>query len=219
MIENILTMIAIYAIPCIFAITMHEAAHGLVAKLCGDNTAYAAGRVTLNPIPHIDLWGTILIPGALLIGTMISGGMGVLFGWAKPVPVNYDYLRHPRRDSIWVALAGPGSNLLQALIWAILIKVALMLPVGEAGLHYLLRLCEAGVGVNLMLMAFNIIPIPPLDGGRVVTSLLPWQLAQKYAQLERYGFLIVLVLLMTGMLNYFLYPFLAFGQAVIQLVL
>lgn len=219
MLDTILTSIAVYAIPCIFAITMHEAAHGFVARLCGDNTAYLAGRVTLNPIPHIDLWGTIIIPGALLVGTMLTGGMGVLFGWAKPVPVNYSFLRNPRRDSVWVALAGPGSNLLQALIWALLIKVALLLPVGQTGLHYLLNLCEAGVGVNLMLMAFNIIPIPPLDGGRVLTSLLPWRLAQKFAQIERYGFLIVLVLLMSGLMNYFLYPFLWFGQSVIRLVL
>lgn len=196
--------IVVYAIPLIFAITMHEAAHGWMATRYGDNTASMLGRVTLNPIPHIDLIGTIIVPGILLLGSVFTGLGGVLLGWAKPVPVNSRNLHPFRQGMFMVALAGPLSNLLQALIWLLLLKIFLW-----TGLltRSLLDLTMAGVMVNFYLMAFNLLPLPPLDGGRLVTMLLPFNAAVKFAEIERYGMLILVVLIVSGFLTYFMSPF------------
>ena len=198
---NVIQLIAIYALPVILAITLHEAAHGYVAMRFGDMTAYAAGRVSLNPIRHIDPIGTIVLP---LVTVMLSGFM---FGWAKPVPVNFANLRHPKRDSLWVAAAGPGSNILQAIAWA---TVALVLaktvaPTGLAG-GFWLAVAEAGVQVNVVFAILNLFPLLPLDGGRIVTSLLPDRLAYAYSRLEPYGMIILIILIVTGALSYVLGP-------------
>ena len=159
-ISSIVQTIAVYAIPLIFAITIHETAHGYVAKLCGDQTAYMLGRLTLNPIKHIDPVGTILVPGALLIGSALSGMSGIVFGWAKPVPINFRNLRNPKTDMIWVAAAGPGANLIQAILWAIALKILISMGIYE---DFFIKMCVAGVSCNIVLMALNLIPIPPLD--------------------------------------------------------
>ena len=169
---EILRSIILYAIPTILAITLHEAAHGYVAKRLGDNTAWVLGRVTLNPLKHIDPVGTILVPGILLAGGMLTGLGGVMFGWAKPVPVNFARLRNPKFDMIWVALAGPASNFVQALLWALVAKiVVLAAPASLFGA--LIEICYGGITVNLVLMAFNLLPALPLDGGRIIVGLLP----------------------------------------------
>lgn len=191
---NLIQMIAVYAIPMIFAITLHEAAHGYVAKHFGDLTAYRLGRVSLNPLRHVDPIGTILVPLAILMTSKLVGGPGLLFGWAKPVPVNYFALRQPKLHMSWVAAAGPGANLLQALAWAMLLKIVLSLPAGEFSLP-LAYMARAGITVNIVLMVLNLIPILPLDGGRIVLSLLPNSLAASYARLEPYGLPILLMLL------------------------
>jgi len=199
--ENALIKILVYALPVIFAITLHEAAHGYVARHFGDSTAWMLGRVSLNPIRHIDPIGTIVLP---LVTVMLSGFM---FGWAKPVPVNFANLRHPKRDSLWVAAAGPGSNILQAIAWA---TVALVLaktvaPTGLAG-GFWLAVAEAGVQVNVVFAILNLFPLLPLDGGRIVTSLLPDRLAYAYSRLEPYGMIILIILIVTGALSYVLGP-------------
>lgn len=217
--QNIILTIAIYAVPAILAITLHEAAHGYAAKRLGDPTAYMLGRVTLNPIAHIDPVGTVLIPGLLLLGSLISGASGVLFGWAKPVPVNFGRLRNPKRDMVLVALAGPGSNLLQAILWVLVIRF-LVVPMPDGFVQQLLfDTASAGVNVNLMLMAFNLIPILPLDGGRILEGLLPYRLAASYARLERYGMVIMLILIISGLLNIFISPFLHLGGWIVELFL
>ena len=162
MIENAIQIICVYAIPLIFAITLHEAAHGWAAKKLGDDTAWILGRVTANPVPHIDPVGTVLVPGALVLMSALTGGAGFVFGWAKPVPINPRYFRHFNRDMMLTALAGPASNLLQAIGWAVVLKLVVMLGISE---RFVISVCAAGISVNLMLMAFNLIPIPPLDGG------------------------------------------------------
>ena len=164
--DSIIQNIAIYALPVIFAITLHEAAHGYVAKHFGDLTAYAQGRVSLNPVRHIDLIGTILLP----LMTLLLGG--ILFGWAKPVPVNFSALRRPKQDMLWVALAGPGANLFMALAWAFIIKLGLALPESDFASPMIL-MGEAGIKINVILMVLNLLPLPPLDGGRIAASLLP----------------------------------------------
>jgi len=199
--ENALIKILVFALPVIFAITLHEAAHGYVARHFGDNTAWMMGRVSLNPIRHIDPIGTIVLP---LVTVMLSGFM---FGWAKPVPVNFNNLRHPKRDSLWVAAAGPGSNIAQALVWA---TVALVLahtvaPSGLAG-GFWLAVAEAGVQVNVVFAILNLFPLLPLDGGRMLTSLLPDRLAYAYSRLEPYGMIILIVLIVTGALSWVLGP-------------
>ncbi|MCU7936456.1 MAG: site-2 protease family protein [Candidatus Thiodiazotropha sp. (ex Dulcina madagascariensis)] len=198
---SLIQKLAIFVIPMIFAITVHEAAHGWMAKRLGDKTAEMLGRVTLNPIKHIDPIGTILVPLGVYLMT------GFMFGWAKPVPVNWNNLRHPKRDMGLVALAGPGANLMMALIWAILVYV------GAMSLEHfdwfglpLLLMGVAGVLINAVLMALNLMPIPPLDGGRVVYSLLPPKQAQAYSRLEAYGLFIVVILLATGLLGVILWP-------------
>jgi Zn-dependent protease len=195
-VSNLVQTIAIYALPVLFAITLHEAAHGYVARHFGDMTAHAQGRISLNPARHIDLVGTILIP----IGLLLFSGGKFSFGWAKPVPVNYSALRNPRQHMIWVAAAGPSSNLAMAICWGLLLKLVLVLP--ETSLSMPLRLMgEAGIVVNLIFMFLNLIPILPLDGGRIVASLLPHRMALQYSRLEPLGIPVVMVLLVTRVLD------------------
>jgi Zn-dependent protease len=204
-VEEIIRNIAIYAIPVIFAITLHEAAHGYVARHFGDPTAYMLGRVTLNPVKHIDPIGTIALPVLLML--VSSGGM--LFGYAKPVPVNFSQLRNPKADMLWVAAAGPAANLFMLICWALLFKFAIMNGGGEyAG--PLALIAKAGIVINASLMVLNLLPILPLDGGRIAVSLLPMSLARPYAQLENYGMFIVMGLLVTGILGRVMEPLMNF---------
>ena len=200
----------------LLAITLHEAAHGYVARMFGDSTAWMLGRVTLNPLKHVDPVGTVLVPGVILLTSALAGAGGMLFGWAKPVPVNFANLRHPKRDMIWVAAAGPGSNLLQAILWALLFKLLLVAGVQE---RFFFLVAQAGVSVNLVLMALNLLPLPPLDGGRILVGLLPPGPSQALARVEPYGFFILIALLVTGTLGVFLRPFLAIGDAIVRLFL
>ena len=202
---NIVQVIALYAIPVILAITLHEAAHGYVAMRFGDMTAYAAGRVSLNPIRHIDPFGTIALPLAILAIAKLFGGSGILFGWAKPVPVNFANLRHPKRDMLWVAAAGPLSNLVMALLWAFVAKAAVSMPDMYLALPMAL-MGAAGVFTNVIFMILNLLPLPPLDGGRILVSLLPHRLAYRVARVEPYGLIILIVLLFAGVLNGVLWP-------------
>ncbi|HEV7929789.1 MAG TPA: site-2 protease family protein [Nitrosospira sp.] len=200
--DSIIQNVAIYALPVIFAITLHEAAHGYVAKHFGDMTAYAQGRVSLNPVRHIDPLGTILLP----LLTLLLGG--ILFGWAKPVPVDFSALRRPKQDMLWVALAGPAANLFMALLWAFVIKLGLALSETDLARPMVL-MGEAGIKINVILMVLNLLPLPPLDGGRIAVSLLPHRLANSFARIEPYGFMILLLLLMTGVLGAIIGPFIA----------
>jgi Zn-dependent protease len=196
---SLIQKIIVYAPPIIFAITVHEAAHGYAARHFGDMTAYKAGRITLNPLKHIDLFGTILLPAM----TILLGG--VLFGWAKPVPVDFGRLRHPKKDMLWVAAAGPASNFLMAIFWVLVIKFSMGAP--EAVSFPLTEMGKAGLNINIVLMVLNLLPLPPLDGGRIAVSLLPMPYAIKFAQLERFGFLILIALMFSGILNKILNPF------------
>jgi len=199
--DRIIQGIAIFTLPVILAITLHEAAHGYVAKLYGDLTAYAQGRVTLNPLRHIDPMGTIVVPLLLL-----AVSSPYLFGWAKPVPVNFGNLRHPKRDMLWVAAAGPGANLLMAFLWALVFKFGLAIPESNFS-EPMLLMGQAGILVNVILLVLNLLPLPPLDGGRIAVSLLPQRIAYRFAQIEPYGFIILLVLLFTGVLGAVIGPF------------
>jgi len=209
--------VAIYALPVLFAITLHEAAHGYVARHFGDMTAYAQGRISLNPARHIDLVGTVIVPVAILVLTKLAGGAGMLFGWAKPVPVNYSALRRPRQHMMWVAAAGPAANLAMALAWAAVLKSADVLPVNYFTSPALL-MAKAGIEVNVILMLLNLLPILPLDGGRIVASLLPSGLAWRYAKLEPWGFPILLLLLFSSALGVILAPMISFSYRVIGTV-
>ncbi len=211
--EDIIQAIAVYALPVIFAITLHEAAHGYVARMFGDDTATRAGRVTLNPIPHIDPVGTIAVPVFILLTSKLLGGAGLLFGWAKPVPVDFGKLRNPKRDMRWVALAGPGANLFMAILWAISLRFLASSGVQES---FFVQMAIAGVNINLILMALNLLPLLPLDGGRILYSLLPHRMAYSYSRLEPYGLPILLVLLFTGVLTTLLMPFLAVGASIVR---
>ncbi|CAM3637767.1 site-2 protease family protein [Polynucleobacter arcticus] len=203
--------IAINAIPLIFAITIHEAAHGFAARKLGDNTAYMLGRVSLNPLKHIDPVGTILIPAMLILT-----GSPFLVGYAKPVPVNFGRLRHPRIDSIWVALAGPGSNFIQALIWAILLIGLMGFGIEE---RFLIAMSQAGITWNLGLLVFNLFPLPPLDGGRILAGLLPARQSIALGKLEPWGFFIVLALVFTGIIgNLWMEPLMTFFKGVVYFV-
>ena len=193
-INEIVQTIATHALPVLLAITLHEAAHGLVAKLLGDNTAWAMGRVTINPFVHIDPVGTIAMPLILYIAT--AGHF--LFGYAKPVPVDFSRLRNPKRDMIWVALAGPVANLLQAVVWAVVIYV---LTANNTEERFFFEMAQAGLLTNLVMFAFNLFPVPPMDGGRILVGLLPLRLAIGYSRVERYGFFIVMGLVMLGIVN------------------
>ncbi|MBC7404567.1 MAG: site-2 protease family protein [Cytophaga sp.] len=196
--NEIIQTIAVYALPLLFAITLHEAAHGYVAKYFGDMTAHSQGRVSLNPVVHIDPLGTIVIPALLY---MI--GSPFLFGYAKPVPVNFGNLRKPKQQMAWVALAGPAANLVMAFLWMIFVIVLHVIGV-EA--EFFFKMAQAGVSVNLMLFAFNLFPIPPLDGGRILVSLLPHKYAFKFAQIEPYGFFIVMALAYMQALRFWMAP-------------
>jgi len=200
--------IAIAALPVILAITLHEAAHGYVARRFGDSTAWMEGRVTANPLKHIDPIGTVAVPLLILVTSMMAGTGGFLFGWAKPVPVNFGNLRNPKRDMLWVAAAGPGANLVMAMAWAALMKLAWLLPLNYFSLP-MARMAEIGILINVSLMVLNLLPLPPLDGGRIAVSLLPHRAAWKFAQIERFGFPILLILLFTGILGTVLRPLMA----------
>jgi len=204
-VSHLIEVIAIYAIPVLFAITLHEAAHGYVARHFGDMTAFAQGRISLNPMRHIDPIGTIVVPAVILAASAVLGSSGILFGWAKPVPVNYSALRRPKRDMLWVAAAGPFANLAMALAWAVLLKIADWLPENQYTSPMKL-MGTAGINVNVVLMVLNLLPILPLDGGRIIASLLPVRAAWQYAKLEPWGFPILLVLLFTNVLGVILAP-------------
>ncbi|QCP49252.1 site-2 protease family protein [Trinickia violacea] len=211
--SSLIQTIAVYALPVIFAITLHEAAHGYVARLLGDNTAYMMGRVSFNPMRHIDPLGTIAIPLILYFAT----GGALMFGYAKPVPIAFRNLRNPRWGSLWVALAGPGCNFVQALVWAVFGVALALLSIDEP---FLTRMAQAGIGVNLVLGFLNLFPLPPLDGGRVLVALLPPRAAIALARLEPYGFFIVMALVMTGVLTKFwLSPLVGLGYDAVRAIL
>ena len=196
---NLIQKIAIFALPVIFAITLHEAAHGYAAMRFGDKTAQMLGRISVNPLRHIDLVGTLIVPAI----TIVLGG--ILFGWAKPVPVNFGNLRRPKQDMLWVAAAGPAANLVMAVFWTAMIKLALSMP-GNTFSQPLALMGMAGVTINAILATLNLLPIPPLDGGRIAVSLLPPKWAYKLAQLEPYGLFILIALLATGLLGAIIGP-------------
>jgi Zn-dependent protease len=208
-----LSTIALGVVPVVLAITLHEAAHGYVARMFGDHTAEMLGRITLNPLKHIDLVGTVIVPGVLLLT-----GSPFLFGWAKPVPVNFGNLRHPKRDMLWVAAAGPAANFVMAFAWAILLKLTGPSGLWESAALY--QMAKIGILINLLLMAFNLLPIPPLDGGRIAVSLLPGRAAYAWSRLEPFGLFIIIGLLVldsqTGILSAMLRPFLSAGMAVLS---
>jgi Zn-dependent protease len=211
-------IVAIYALPVLFAITLHEAAHGYVARHFGDMTAHAQGRISLNPLRHIDPVGTILVPLVLLyFSARMMGGAGILFGWAKPVPVNYSALRKPRQHMALVAAAGPAANLVMAAFWVLVLKMAVLLA-GSAYSPALMRVAQAGIGVNLVFMFLNLIPILPLDGGRITASLLPSRAAWQYARLEPWGLPLLVLLLVTNVLNFVLEPLVGASDALIRAI-
>ena len=203
--DSLISTLAIWALPVLLAITLHEAAHGYVARHFGDPTADLAGRISLNPLRHIDPVGTILVPAGILALSSLAGGGGILFGWAKPVPVNFGRLRNPKADMLWVAAAGPFVNLVMAGGWAILFTIAARSEPGAYSIP-MLKMADAGIQINAVLMVLNLLPIPPLDGGRIAVSLLPDRLAWQFARLEPFGFPILLVLLFTGILGEILWP-------------
>ncbi|HZV55195.1 MAG TPA: site-2 protease family protein [Rhodocyclaceae bacterium] len=200
---NAIQTLAISALPVIFAITLHEAAHGYAARHFGDLTAWQAGRISLNPLRHVDLVGTVIVPAVILL---LSAG-NFLFGWAKPVPVDFGRLRNPKKDMFWVAAAGPGVNLLMALGWGLLLKMTVTMP-PHGYTQAMAEMARVGININGVLMVLNLLPLPPLDGGRIAVSLLPHRLAYRFAQLEPYGMVILLALLFTGVLERILGPLL-----------
>ena len=210
-IESLIETVLVWAIPLLTAITLHEAAHAYTAYRLGDATAYLQGRVSLNPIRHVDLFGTIIIPLILL-----AAGSSFIFGYAKPVPVNFAQLRHLRRDTILVALAGPFSNLVMAFIWSLLKLAVLLCFTGNV---FLLKIVNAGIVVNLVLFAFNLFPLPPMDGGRIMLSLLPPHLAVRFAKVERYGFFILMGLIYLGVTTYWIRPVMMLGRWLLNLFL
>lgn len=207
---NLIQQVAVWALPVLFAITVHEVAHGWVAKQLGDPTAMMLGRLTLNPLKHIDPVGTILVPLILIMAG------GVIFGWAKPVPVTAENLHHPKRDMALVAAAGPTANLIMAILWALIMKLALMLPGGMMGLALpLTYMAGSGITINILLMVLNLLPVPPLDGSRVVAGFLPDPLAWKFSRIEQYGLIILLILMVTGILGKIMWPPVAALQGMI----
>lgn len=216
-IENLIQTIVLFALPVVFAITLHEAAHGYIARMFGDPTATLAGRVTLNPVKHIDPIGTVAVPLGILLMAKLAGAPPLLFGWAKPVPVDFGRLRNPRRDMMWVALAGPAANLLMAILWAMSLRLFFEAGLGRDSFWF--QMAVIGVQINLVLMALNLLPLLPLDGGRILYSLLPRQLAWQYGRLEPYGMMILIVLLITGSLWTLLEPFMALGRWIVRLFL
>ena len=212
-INQLVQTLAIYALPVLFAITLHEAAHGYVARHFGDMTAHAQGRISLNPIRHIDVIGTIVVPLVILF----VSGYKFLFGWAKPVPVNYSALRKPRRHMAWVAAAGPAANLAMALAWALILKIAVLLP-STSFAGFLELMARAGILVNLVFMFLNLLPILPLDGGRILASLLPSRAAWQYAKLEPLGVPLLVILLLTNVLSVVLQPLVGASDALIRAI-
>jgi Zn-dependent protease len=207
---TVVQKIAVYALPILFAITVHEAAHGYAAKYFGDLTAERMGRITLNPLKHIDPFGTILLPAL----TVMLGG--ILFGWAKPVPVNFANLHNPKKDMFWVAAAGPASNFVMAIFWALLLNYANYAP--NTAVSFLAEMSLAGISINLVLMVLNLLPMPPLDGGRIAVSLLPTPMAIQLARLEQYGFIILIVLMFTGILGKIISPIIQLFERLIYIV-
>jgi Zn-dependent protease len=204
--NDIIQTIAVYALPVLFAITLHEAAHAYAAKYFGDPTAYQAGRMSMNPIKHVDPLGTIVIPVLMYMFTPF------VFGYAKPVPIDFNRLRNPKRQMAWVALAGPAANFVMALGWMIL---ALFIH-AFGGAEFFAKMARAGIVVNILVFAFNLVPIPPLDGGRILTSILPDALAYKFARIEPYGFFIVLALLYFNILNFWVGPLMQLTNVVLS---
>jgi Zn-dependent protease len=242
-ISQLAQTLAIYALPVLFAITLHEAAHGYVARHFGDMTAHAEGRISLNPVRHIDILGTIVVPLVILL---LSYGK-LLFGWAKPVPVNYSALRKPRQHMAWVAAAGPGANLVMAILWAVVLRLAIgmtdrsaawmevarlhgtdgliqaVMKYGSSAVEFLVAVSAAGILVNLVLMLLNLLPIPPLDGGRIVASLLPSRAAWRFAKLEPWGLPLLLLLLFvpvygSNLLSLILSPLLFESEALLRAI-
>ena len=210
---ELIQTVLIYALPVVFAITLHEAAHGYAAQRLGDMTAAMMGRVTLNPFAHIDPVGTILMPLLLYFST----GGAFLFGYAKPVPVRFDQLSHPKRDMVWVALAGPASNLLQALLWGAL---AYLLAGSGITERFFIEMCKAGMLTNVVMFAFNLFPLPPLDGGRILVGLLPWRQAMAFSRIEPWGFFIVMALVIAGVVSaVWMHPLMELTFAFIKLAL
>lgn len=210
---KLIQTVAIFALPVLFAITVHEAAHGYVARYFGDNTAWSLGRVTLNPLKHIDPFGTLLMPLLLYFATAGT----FLFGYAKPVPVQFGRLRKPKQQMVWVALAGPGANFIQALLWG-----ALLYMLNGAGVteRFFIEMCRAGLLVNVVMFVFNLFPLPPLDGGRILVGLLPWRQAQWVSRLEPYGFFIVIGLLLLGVIStYWMRPLMGLTYEAIETLL
>jgi Zn-dependent protease len=213
--SSIIQTIAVYALPVLFAITLHEAAHGYVARMYGDNTAMYAGRITLNPIKHIDPVGTILVPIAILVSSSLMGIGAFLFGWAKPVPVNFGNLRNPKKDIRFVAFAGPGANFVMALLWALSLKLQFVSGLNEP---FFAEMAKAGIVVNLVLAALNLLPILPLDGGRILFSFLPSSAAYSFSRTEPYGMIVLIALLMLGILPMFIQPIVSAGLSVLTLL-
>jgi Zn-dependent protease len=210
---NLIQTIAIYALPVLFAITLHEAAHGYAALHFGDNTAAMLGRITLNPIKHIDPVGTLVMP--LVLYFVTSGAF--LFGYAKPVPVRFGQLNNPKRDMVWVALAGPAANFVQAVIWSVVFYVLVVMGVEE---RFFFEMCQAGLLVNLVIFALNLFPLPPLDGGRILVGLLPMRAAMAVSKVEPWGFFIVMALILTGVVSaWWLRPLMAATASFIQFML
>jgi len=211
--NDLIQTVAVYALPVLFAITLHEAAHAYAAKYFGDSTAYMMGRMSLNPIKHVDPFGTILIPILLYFST----GGAFLFGYAKPVPINFGQLRKPKRDMAWVALAGPAANFVMALIW-LLVLIGLKVFGQQGEQDFFVLMARAGILTNLVMFAFNLFPIPPLDGGRILTSLLPNKYAYKFAQIEPYGFFIVMALVLLKVLYFWMTPVMTIASSALQLI-
>lgn len=210
---NLIQTVAIYALPVLFAITVHEAAHGYAARYFGDPTAHMLGRISLNPLRHIDPVGTLLMPLLLYFAT--SGAF--LFGYAKPVPVNFGRLRHPKRDMVWVALAGPGANLAMAIGWTVLAYVLVAANIQE---RFFVEMAQAGMLVNLVMFAFNLFPLPPLDGGRILVGLLPMRQAIAVSRVEPYGFFIVMALVVSGVVgSLWLRPLMGLTAKLIELLM
>lgn len=203
--DSLIQALAIYAVPVLLAITLHEAAHGYVARHFGDQTAARAGRISLNPFKHVDLMGTLVVPIVILVASKLGGTGGMLFGWAKPVPVNFHALRNPRRDMFWVAFAGPGMNLAMAVAWALCFKFSALMSSGDAS-HAVQAMSAAGIEINGILLILNLLPIPPLDGGRMLVSLLPEPAASLVSRVEPFGLALLLALMFSGGLGILMDP-------------